>query len=216
MSKVGVFHRLSPPHAGELIYLERFLSGRQNDDLVSFLDQVPRNAAETNSYTEFSFIRPVYDGSPIDSREEACAGSPVADAEGRPAFGAQLPGPLLELSRKVTTTLFEAGLDPTVGADELTFTSVYADRYPPGGFFVPHTDRQWYGPLVAGVSAGGGSCSLTFSSGDGGESFTVRLAPGSMYAFYGAVRRPPWVHAIHEVTGVRYGVTFRTAASTEP
>ena len=90
------------------------------------------------------------------------------------------------------------------------FTSVYVDRYPTGGTFVQHTDRDIYGPVVAGISLGQGSCRMTFKT--PAENLEFTLHPRSLYVFAGQLRHAPVTHGIDQVSGERYAVTFRTAA----
>jgi alkylated DNA repair dioxygenase AlkB len=111
------------------------------------------------------------------------------------------------------------------------FTSLYVDRFAPGGRFVPHADRDIYGPLVATLSLGA-PATVRFTcpddiiptdepdtgsndrSGDGGPlPVDLRLASGDLYAFWPPMRHAPWVHEVLPVAEPRISVSLRTAAS---
>jgi len=204
-------HIVSPSHVGTFVLLDGFLTADQSISLVSYLDDIAREPSDETSHTKFAFTRPVFDGAAITSREQACAGWPVADVLQDPVDGAPLPPLLRSLAKAAEHSLLAAGLADLVPTTELTFTSVYVDRYLPGGYFVPHTDREWYGEVVCGVSAGPGSSRISFREPGDGAGFDVELPARSLYAFLGAVRRAPWVHALGNVDDLRYGITFRTA-----
>lgn len=194
-------------------YVPDFLELESSDDLTAFLDGVPRVEQGAHDGTrQFAFTRPRVDGTTVTGRYEAAAGNPVwTGSVGAP--GVAIPAPLVALAKTVSGRLrADRGGEPLFSDHvALRFTSVYVDRYETGGAFVAHADRPCYGPVVAGVSVGTGACRLTFRL-DGEAVYRRTLAPGSLYAFTGILREPPCTHEVDSVTGLRYGVTFRTAA----
>lgn len=199
-------------HPDHLVYLPGFLSGPEAAALVDVLERTPVVPTESHDATRaFAFTAPVADGTVVEGRREAAAGWPVWDGAG-PAQGAPLPAPLDELAGKVGRALTHLG-DPALGdpATDLSFSSVYVDRYPPGGTFFPHTDRACYGPVVAGVSVGPATSRLVFQV-DGDVRAETILEPGSLYAFAGSLRAEPCTHEVVDVTALRFGITYRTPA----
>jgi hypothetical protein len=199
-------------HPDRLVYLPDAVDQATNDHLVRFLEGVPVVSATAHRPgAAFAFTSPIVDGTPVEGRREACAGWPVWDGGG-PVRGVAIPEPLLDLAQEVQRAL--AALDdPGLGdpRSSLTFSSVYADRYPPGGTFFPHTDRSCYGSTIAGVNLGRGRCRIVFRCGEGVLAEAV-LEPGSIYAFAGQLRAAPCTHEIVEVDAVRFGVTYRSPA----
>lgn len=200
-------------HPDALAYLPGFLDSDRQAELERFLDAVPEVApGHQEPAVAFTFTSPVVEGHVVVAdRREAAAGWPVWSGSG-PAVGVELPGPLKDLAREVGQCLTPllpnlAGVLP----DDLAFSSVYVDRYDAGGAFVAHTDRHCYGPVVAGVSIGPGECRITFRE-RAEVVFQQHLAPGSLYAFAGRLRRSPCTHEIGDVDGRRYGLTLRTSA----
>jgi hypothetical protein len=185
----------SDAHSGLLDYL-RCVLGVSSDE---------RDCAAT-----FAFVAPHADGVVVEGRREAAAGTPVWTENG-PADGVAMPRELAELASSVQQRIVGDGCRSEMGVEPVAFTSVYVDRYPIGGSFVAHTDRECYGPVVAGVSIGPGSCRICFEAPDR-PPFMVDLAPRSLYVFTGDLRRTPWTHRIESVSDERFGVTFRSAA----
>ena len=200
-------------HTDHLVYLSGFLSGPEAAALVDILECTPVVPTTCHDATQaIAFAAPVADGAIGEGRREAAAGWPVWDGTG-PAQGAPLPAPLDNLGRKVGRALADladsALGDPTT---DLSFSSVYVDRYPPGGSFFPHTDRACYGPVVAGVSVGPASSRLVVRV-DGHVRAETTLEPGSLYAFAGSLRAEPCTHKVVDVTALRFGITYRTPAA---
>lgn len=198
-------------HSDLLVYEDGFLSNDEHDALLEWLDRVPTNPSAGHDVTAtFAFASPTAGATRVRHRREAAAGWPVW-TDGGPGRGVAMPPSLAQLASSVhgrlvdQLTAREALPDPV-----LPFTSVYVDRYPPGGSFVPHTDRRCYGPLVAGVSVGPGSCVLEFTS-EADRPIIAKLVPRSLYAFAGGLRREPCTHAVRDVTDLRYGITLRSA-----
>lgn len=202
-------------HPSLLGYEPRFLSASEQKKLLAFLESVPVVEPEQRDVTStFAFSAPQAGAVVVTGRREAAAGWPVW-ADTRPVFGVDMPAPLAALAARVDGALGEFhAVRAATGPPLPRFTSVYADRYPLGGSFFPHTDRDCYGPVVAGVSVGPGSCRITFAS-DGVVDVDHLLEPGSLYVFAGRLRAAPCVHSVSDVTDLRFGVTYRFA-STEP
>jgi hypothetical protein len=200
-------------HPSLLGYRPGFLSSQEQRDVLGFLESVPVVEPEQRDVTSaFAFSAPRAGAIVVQGRREAAAGWPVW-ADGGPVSGVAVPGPLAALAERVGTTLgAEASVVDCAGAELPPFTSVYADRYPVGGSFFPHTDRDCYGPVVAGVSVGPGSCRITFEC-EGAVEVDQVLEPGSLYVFAGRLRDIPYVHRISEVTDLRFGVTYRSAST---
>ena len=103
-----------------------------------------------------------------------------------------------------------------VDVDPELFAETLVTRYPPGAGIGWHRDAPLFGPKVVGVSLAS-ACSMRFQR----RSATVRtthaidLAPRSAYALTGAARWS-WQHSIAATPGLRYSVTFRTLARSEP
>lgn len=190
-----------------------FLDADEHRRLAAFLRSVPTvPSGGRPSPSSFAFAAPTVESTVVSGRAEAAAGCPVWTADG-PGSGAALPLPLAELAGRVSDHLAgEHDLWRAAGTPARRFTSVYVDRYLAGGSFVPHVDRDCYGPVVAGVSVGPGSCLLSFRSG-GRTAVGHVLHPGSLYVFSADLRRPPFTHAISSVTDLRFGVTFRFTAA---
>jgi len=176
------------------------------------LESAPRRDDPDLSVPTFAFFAPLVDGVRVAGRIEARAGWPVWDGHG-PAPGAPMPPELETLAASVTDRLQTAdGLRTPTSPAPNAFTSVYVDRYPAGGKFVAHTDRDIYGPVVAGVSIGPGSCTLTFLF-EGKPVFEHELRPRSLYAFAGRLRAAPCLHQVTGVSDVRFAISFRYAAT---
>ena len=198
-------------HPDRFVYLPGFIGPDRNAELVRFLEQVPVLApAQHDPARQFAFTSPIADGTVVQGRREAAAGWPVWDGTA-PIRGAAMPAPLQDLAAEAGRSLLGLADEHLGEAAALTFTSVYADRYPPSGTFVPHSDRACYGPTVAGVSLGRGTCRMVFRR-DGEVLLDAMLEPGSLYAFSGLLREAPTTHEIIEVDDLRFGVTYRSPA----
>jgi hypothetical protein len=92
-------------------------------------------------------------------------------------------------------------------------TSVYVDRYDTGGRFVPHTDREIYGPVVVGVSLGNGWGTLSFADGRETE-VGAEVHPRSVYLMAEPLRFAPWTHRFELSEGRRWAVTYRSGAAS--
>jgi hypothetical protein len=181
--------------------------------VTRYLETVPReDCCGHDPRQTFAFTNPVYDGTVVTSRAEAAAGFPIWFAD-EPVAALPIPAPLAALSTSLAATL-PLTIEEAIDIARRPFSSVYVDHYPRGGSFVPHVDRDCYGPSVLGASLGPGTCDLVFAhANNAAESFAVTLEPRSAYLFFGAVRYPPWLHAVRSVTDERYGITFRQANS---
>jgi hypothetical protein len=201
-----------PELLSHLVYEPDFLDPEENVELAAFLASVPTIPIDDyDPRAAFAYTRPRYDGVEIASRKEAAAGSPISFG-GAPVSGVPMPPPLAQLAERVGVAL--AGLEAHGGPPApLSFTSVYVDWYEAGGFFVPHVDRDSYGPVIAGVSVGVGEAALEFLR--AGESEAVGrliVEPRSLYAFFGPIRYVPWEHRASDTTGRRFSITFRMPA----
>jgi len=194
-------------------HIADFLSADEDRALVAYLAGVPQRAHEAyDPVHEFAFAHPVYDGEVVLGRSEAAAGEPIWFG-GRPVQGTPLPEPLADLRDRAQDALRTSGHTELERLAEAPFTSVYVDRYEAGGLFVPHVDRNCYGPIVVGVSAGPGEADLGFVHRTGELApMSIPLAPRSLYAFCGAVRWEPWLHHVADVTANRFGITYRQPA----
>lgn len=197
----------------EIWYQPDFLDDTAESELLGVLEEVPdRPFEERDPRTAFAFTQLVIDGESVVGRREAAAGHPVW-FDGRARAGLPMLPIFDALARRAERWLAElVPRSPTLSLSPLT--SVYVDRYPPHGRFVPHQDRGCYGPVVVGISAGPGSCRLRFAHSDEmATSVDIVLAPRSLYAFFGPIRWEPWTHEVVDTTDVRYGVTFRSPAA---
>lgn len=203
------FTYCAPDRLAHFAYWPEFVAHDERRALEAFLGSVPdRAAAEYDPRREFAFSHPMYDGTMITSRAEAAAGGPVW-LEGEATEAVAIPPLLASLGVRVAATFPELPLS----ASAAQLTSVYVDRYPAGGLFVPHTDRNSYGPAIAGVSVGPGTSVLEFLRPDRSDEPTgVTLRPGSLYVFFGEIREAPWLHRLVSVTDRRFGITYRSAA----
>lgn len=195
----------SPDDCPRLLYLEHFVDEVTRHELETALDELPvAPPGDTHRSDHLALSHPVIDGVVVTGRLEGAAGDPVW-RQG-PTTGPPIPDFLV--------TLGVAARDEveTMTSERHDFTSVYLDRFDAGGYFVPHTDRACYGPLVVGVSLGDASCTLQFENPDTDRAFRVGLSPGSLYAFSGVIRESPWLHSTSGVMARRWAVTFRTAA----
>lgn len=177
--------------------------------VLAFLAEVPEVPVEELDRTQqFAFTRPLDDGSPIAGRAEACAGDPIW-VDG-PSTGVSMPPALTSLrdllAETVTDTFDEHRTDMP------PMTSVYIDRYDEGGRFVAHTDREIYGPVVAGVSLGDGWGTLTFANRNG-DVVRTELHSRSVYLMGEPLRFPPWTHRFDLHEGRRWAVTYRSGAT---
>ena len=158
-----------------------------------------------------SLAPPIADGTIVVGRMEGRWGWPVWGGSSA-VLGDPIPPILQELMNAVSQRLSaEALLWKQDECEPRSFTSVYVDRYPPGGNFVPHVDRSIYGPVIAGVSLGPGSCRLAFST-YGETTYERHIAPRSLYAFTGMLRQAPCTHLVDQIDDRRTSVTFRFAA----
>ena len=182
-----------------------------NVELVSYLDGVPEVPYEGFDRTSsFAFTRPVFDGTSLRGRAEACAGDPVWLDRTMP--GTRIPAPLEELRHALNAHLPNAlAAVSRVTERWRPLTSVYVDRYDSHGHFVAHTDRSIYGPFIVGVTVGDGFGDLIFEDGTG-EVHPVRLTSCSMYLMGPPLRYDPWQHRFQLLAGTRYAITFRSAA----
>jgi hypothetical protein len=201
-------------HPDCFVYKADFITSSDHAALVDFLGTVPVMASEDRDIRQqFAFTSLVFDGVVVTGRLEAAAGWPVW-MDARPGRGVDMPAPLSDLASRISEDLVSTrALWLAARCPSTPFSSVYVDRYPPGGSFVAHTDRSCYGPVIAGVSLGKGTCQLSFDLPDG-TVFAQRLSPGSLYAFTGSLRYPPCAHRVDHVSALRFGVTFRFADGT--
>lgn len=200
----------APP--ASIYYQPDFLDPFAAQDLFEMLQSVPVVPFhEHDPVRVFAFSHPVYDGFTVTSRREACAGDPVWH-DGRFVAAVPMPSLIAELADQLDRAVQET-LDAdrvALPSERRNLTSVFIDWYDDGGSFVPHTDRDGYGPVVVGLSVGDGSGLMTFSNPEDGQQFSFRIASRSAYLFRGPVRDRPWVHAISDVTGMRVSLTFRS------
>ena len=202
-----------PEQLSHLVYQPGFLEEHEHAELQAFLESVPTIPADSYDPREmFAYTHPRDDGVEVMSRKEAAAGAPIW-FDGKPVAGVAMPAPLARLADSVGTAL--ADLDRYGGPPPpVVFTSVYVDWYEAGGFFVPHVDRDSYGPVIAGVSAGTGTAALEFlRAGESTASGRLVVEPGSLYAFFGPIRYTPWEHRATDLTGRRFSITFRMSPS---
>jgi hypothetical protein len=187
-----------------VFYLPGFIARNEERELRRRFDSMPIAGERGHDpRSSFAFTHVFVDGREVQGRLEACAGWPIWYEAGA-ARGQELTPELAVMAARVRASVRDAFGD----AD---FTSVYVDKYPVGGSFVPHVDRDIYGPVVAGVSVGSGTAELCFSDETNREREVVlKLEPRSLYAFGQSLRRHPWRHEIRDVSDVRYGVTFRS------
>ena len=198
-----------PKRLSHLVYKPDFLGETEHAELAAFLESVPTIPVdEYDPRRHFAYTRPRYDGVEITSRKEAAAGEPIW-FDGAPVRGVKMPPLLSQLAHRVGAALPD--LDRFGGpAGPLSFTSVYVDWYEAGGYFVPHVDRESYGPVIAGVSVGAGAAALAFlHEGEPEAGGRLGVEPRSLYAFFGPIRYAPWKHRATDVTGRRFSITFR-------
>ncbi len=186
-----------------------FTSAAEDQALAEFLCSVPLQPEGRVRSGQFAFRRLHIDGHDVVGRLEAAAGEPIW-RDGRIGKGAAIPAPLAALRDGIVAAIDREGWWSLLEAQPQAMTSVYVDRYEAGGSFVAHTDRDFYGPVVAGVSVGPGEARISFTC-TGAPAKRVLLPPRSLYLFAGRLRHPPWQHSIDDVTGLRFGVTFRSA-----
>lgn len=200
-------------HPSLLGYDPGFLPEAEHDELLLYLASVPIVDFEARDVrATFAFVTPRAGATVVEGRWEAAAGSPVWTGAG-PVRAVAIPDPLAALAARVDHRLAaEGALWSEAATAPQPFTSVYVDRYPPGGSFFPHTDRDCYGSVVAGVSIGAGSCRIAFETERATDASQV-LEPGSLYVFSGRLRAAPCEHRIADVSDVRYGISLRFAAS---
>jgi hypothetical protein len=190
------------------LLFEKFVNVSEGRRLEAFLDTVPVDAPGATDPTQrFAFSHPIYDDVIVTGRLEAAAGRPISIG-GRLGEGLPMPMPLRTLRDAVEEALRLAPLAKAETEERLT--SMYVDRYDAGGTFVPHTDRDCYGPVIAGVSLGRGTARLTFFGPR--STFDVTVPPCSLYFFSGPIRSAPWTHAVTSITDRRYAITFRSDA----
>lgn len=177
-------------------------------EVLAYLAEVPEVPAEVLDRTQrFAFTRPLADGAPIVGRAEACAGDPIW-ADG-PRTGVTMPSALESLRDQITCVVSDTFRDHRFDVPPLT--SVYVDRYDEGGHFVPHTDREIYGPVVVGASLGNGWGTLTFADGEGAQ-VSADLFAQSVYLMAPPLRLAPWTHSFKLHQGQRWAVTYRSVA----
>jgi len=195
----------SPNDCPRLLYLDHFVDEDSRRELETALDQLPVvPAGDPRRFDQLALSHPVIDEVVVTGRLEGAAGHPVW-RQGA-TVGPPVPAFLKALGRLASDAI------ETMTGERHDFTSVYVDRFDAGGYFVPHTDRACYGPLVAGISLGDASCMLRFEKPDTDRRFHTELRPGSLYAFSGEIREPPWLHSTSGARARRWVVTFRTAA----
>lgn len=182
-------------------YIQEFITPEKEAEVIEYLGSLPVVPyGESDLTSEFAFTHPVYDGYEI-TRAEAGAGTPIW-VDGEAGEGVEIPVVLKDLADEISL----------VEEDLPEFTSVYADRYPIGSVFVPHTDRSCYGPVIAGLSLGA-EATLRFTRSDGlGQTIDLTVERRSLYVMRGPLRYDPWEHSVVDVKGLRYSTTFRTAA----
>lgn len=195
-------------------YLQDFLSLDEDRALVAYLATVPQREPEAyNPLQEFAFSHPVHGGEVVRERKEAAAGEPIWFDSG-PARGTPLSLPLVDLRDRAQHAVRSSGVSDLARLAAVPFTSVYVDHYEQGGLFAPHVDRDCYGPVVLGISVGPGRSRLSFVHRDGSlPSQSIPLEPRSLYAFCGAVRWEPWLHYVFDVSGTRFGISYRQTAA---
>lgn len=199
-------------HGRSFFYIEQFLRHDELSRLNLALEAIPVGSHQERWASDSLMLAPpVSDDIVVQGRLEGASGWPIW-TEGTPHAGPEMPNEFVDLARQATDRLTLDGFWDAINTAPGLFTSVYVDRYPRDGRFVPHTDRDCYGPVVAGVSGGVGSCRLSFS-GPGGETLHFTLRPGSLYAFTGNLRYTPWVHYVDNVDDVRYAISFRNAVA---
>jgi hypothetical protein len=201
------------PGIDRAYYLPDFLSVEEDRALVAYFGTVPHvEPSAYNPVEAFAFAHPVYDGVVVRGRSEAAAGEPIWFG-GAAVRGTPMPPELVEVRDRAEEVLGSSTDGHLKRVAAARFTSVYVDHYEEGGLFVPHADRDCYGPIVVGVSIGPGSANLDFVNRDGAEPpHSIRLEPRSLYAFCGQVRWEPWLHRVTDVTGTRFAVSYRQPA----
>jgi hypothetical protein len=187
---------------------EGLLAPTVADSVEAWLWSLPvARPGEVDPTEGFAFSQLSYDGEVVPGRVEATAGDPIW-VSGGPSRGAPIPAPLEDLRSTASAAVRELGLDELGESGPPNFTSVYADRFEPGARFVPHVDRDIYGPVVATVSIG---CQVTVRFSDGaGERVDLAVPGGSIYAFWPPLRYLPWVHQVLPVSARRLSISFRT------
>jgi hypothetical protein len=119
----------------QVSYIQEFITPEKEAEVIEYLGSLPVvSYGQFDRTSEFAFTHPFYNGYEV-TRAEAAAGKPIW-VDGEAEEGVEIPVVLKDLAHKIS--LVEEGLPE--------FTSVYADRYPIGSGFVPHTDRSCYGP----------------------------------------------------------------------
>jgi hypothetical protein len=160
----------------------------------------------------FAFSELSYDGEVVPGRVEAAAGDPIWAADG-PRRGGPIPPPLEGLRTAACAAVRELEIVGAAAPGVVDFTSVYADRFDPGARFVPHADRDIYGPVVATVSLG---CQVTVRFSDGaGERVDLPVPDRAIYVFWPPLRHLPWVHEVLPVTDRRLSISLRTGAGED-
>jgi hypothetical protein len=206
---------IAPDAAPYFLYAPHGLSDADAGDLAGYLVTVPdRSANSHDPVREFAFVTYADERRGGRGREEASAGDPIWLGDGWGA-GAAMPEPIARLRRRVEAVAASVDFAPLLGSQpRLDFTSVYVDRYLPGGGFYPHADgAESYGPVIAGVSVGPGTATFGLWSDEdaaGPAAAEFSLEPNSLYFLSGPIRYTPWQHAIYDVKALRYGITFRT------
>jgi alkylated DNA repair dioxygenase AlkB len=198
--------KVNPPEG--LVYFPDFLNPEEEFQIRNFLNNTETISPDIyHPQKTFSFTNPIFDNIIVESRMMASAGTPIWH-NNEVMSGVDIPQELAVL-RDIIEDYFIEDRD----TDAPYFTSVYVDSYKDGGGFVPHVDRDCYGPVVAAISVGEGSATLRFINNETGETFDFRAYPGSLYFMSGASRYDPWEHSVIDVEGHRYSVTFRNAAT---
>lgn len=217
--------------ADGLAVLRGFLPEPDQRGLERWLWEQPVHpAGSCRGADGFAFCELEYDGERVPGRVEAACGEPIFE-HGRARRGGPVPTVLRPLLGDASEAVGHLALPTQARLGPAGFTSLYADRFAPGGRFVPHADREIYGPLVATLSLGA-PATVRFSrrpdvastdepepgpNDDSGDdrslSVDLRLAPGDLYAFWPPMRHAPWVHEVLPVEEPRISVSLRTAAS---
>jgi len=202
------------PGTERVYYCPDFLSTAEHRHLVAYLRSLPiREPDDHDPVHEFAFAHPVYDGVVVRHRVEAAAGTPIWFG-GAAVAGAPMPDELVSVRDRAQEVLLASDDADLRALVEAPFTSVYVDHYEHDGRFVPHADRDCYGPVVLGISAGPGLATLGFVHRDGAlPSRSFQVEPGSLYAFCGDFRWEPWLHQVSDVTDTRFGISYRQPAT---
>ena len=211
--------QLSQDEAPFFYYGSDIISDIESRALLDFFNTVPTGPVDRCDATqEFAFVTHTGTRSAPGDRAEAAAGDPIWLGDDWGA-GVSLPDLVARLRDRVGELAASLPFEDQLGwLPQVDFTSVYVDRYFSGGRFFPHTDGEdAYGPVIAGASIGPGHAMFRLWGNvevDRTPDAEFLLEPNSVYMFFGPIRNKPWLHAISDVTDLRYGITMRTRPST--